>query len=226
MPDPVLLLHGLGRTGRSMRPLSLALRRAGFAPEVIDYPSRRLPIETLVDTVLAPRVDVHLGAGAARVHFVTHSLGGILVRALAAARADAGRPLPEGSRAVMLAPPHAGSEVADALRHRRPFRAVLGPVLQQLGTDEASVPNRLGAVRGIEAGVLIGTRRIVPFNRYFDGPNDGNVSVASAFAPEGLAARRVVTASHALVMVSPEVVRLVVRFLRTGSFESGASDGS
>lgn len=201
--------------------LRRALRRAGFAPEIVDYPSRRFAIADLVDAILAPRVDAHLDAGAGRVHFVTHSLGGILVRALAARRADEGRPLPAGSRAVMLAPPHAGSEVADALRHRRPFRSVLGPVLQELGTDAASVPNRLGAVRGIEAGVLIGTRRIVPFNRYFAGPNDGNVSVASAFAPDGLTETRLVRASHALVMVSPEVVRLVVRFLRTGSFAAG-----
>ena len=223
MQDPVILLHGLGRTGLSMLPLRHALRRAGFAPEVVDYPSRKHPIQTLVETAVAPRVDALLDAGAERVHFVTHSLGGVLVRALAADRFDAGRPLPEGSRAVMLAPPHGGSEVADALRHRQPFRSVLGPVLQQLGTDEESVPNRLGAVRGIEAGVLIGTRRLVPFNRYFDGPNDGNVSVASAFAPDGLADTRVVTPSHAMVMVAPEAVRLCVRFLQTGTFE--APDG-
>ncbi len=153
MHDPVLLLHGLGRTGLSMVPLARALRREGFDPRVVDYPSRRQPIEALVETVVAPHVDALLDGGAERVHFVTHSLGGILVRALAADRLDAGRPLPTGSRAVMLAPPHAGSEVADALRHRQPFRSVLGPALQQLGTDDESLPNRLGPVRGIDAGV-------------------------------------------------------------------------
>ncbi|MEM1116168.1 MAG: alpha/beta fold hydrolase [Bacteroidota bacterium] len=221
MPDPVILLHGLGRTGLSMVPLARALRRAGFAPEVVDYPSRKRPIADLVETVLAPRVEARLGAGAERVHFVTHSLGGVLARALAAARFDAGHPLPEGSRAVMLAPPHAGSEVADALRHRQPFKAALGPVLQELGTEAESVPNRLGDVRGIEAGVLIGTRRLLPFDRYFDGPNDGNVSVASALAPDGLADTGVVRPSHALIMVSPRVIRLTLRFLRTGSFGDG-----
>lgn len=202
-----------------MIPIKRALVRAGFTPEIVDYPSRKRTISDLVDTVVAPRVDAHLGAGAQRIHFVTHSLGGVLVRALAASRHDAGRPLPERSRAVMLAPPNAGSEVADVLRSRQPFKTALGPALQELGTEDTSVPNRLGAVRGIEAAVLAGTRRVVPFGGFFDGPHDGLVSVASALAPPGLAAHRTVAASHAFIMMSPRVVRLVVRFLRTGSFD-------
>lgn len=226
MTDPVLLFHGLGRTGLSMLPLRRALRQAGFAPRIVDYASRERPIEALVATVVAPHVDALLAAGAERVHFVTHSLGGVLVRAFAAERLDRGRPLPEGSRAVMLAPPHAGSEVADALRHRQPFRRVLGPALQQLGTGADSVPNQLGPVRGIKAGVIAGTRRLVPLGRYFDGPHDGLVSVASAHAPDGLADQAVVTRSHGLVMVAPDVIRLTVRFLRTGSFvTAGGGNG-
>ena len=218
MPDPVLLFHGLGRTGLSMLPMARALRRAGFAPHVADYPSRKHAIGPLVDRVVVPRVDALLDEGAERVHFVTHSLGGVLVRAFAAARADDGRPLPEGSRAVMLAPPHAGSEVADALRQREPFRSVLGPTLAELGTDGGTGPNALGPVRGVEVGVIAGTRSLVPFGRLFDGPHDGLVSVASAHAPDGLADRAVVPKTHALLMMSPAVIRLTVRFLQTGRF--------
>lgn len=218
MPDPVLLLHGLGRTGLSMLPMARALRAAGFEPHVVDYPSRKHAIGPLVDRVVVPRVDALLDGGAARVHFVTHSLGGVLVRAFAAQRVDVGRPLPAGSRAVMLAPPHAGSEVADALGDRLPFRAALGPALGELGTDEASVPARLGALRGVEAGVIAGTRSIVPFGRLFGGPHDGLVSVASAHAPDGLADRAVVPKTHALLMMSPAVIQLTVRFLWTGRF--------
>ena len=218
MPDPVLLLHGLGRTGFSMRPMAKALDRAGFAPEIVDYPSRRHDVAALVERVVAPWVDAALADGADRVHFVTHSLGGVLVRALAAQRFDAGDALPPGSRAVMLAPPHGGSEVADALRHRRPFSSVLGPALGQLGTDDASVPLTLGPVRGIEAGVIAGSRALVPFGRLFDGPHDGLVSVASATAPEGLADSVEVPRTHALLMRAPDVIALADRFLRTGSF--------
>lgn len=218
MHDPVLLLHGLGRTGLSMVPMARALRAAGFEPHVVDYPSRKHAISPLVDRAVVPRVDALLTEGAERVHFVTHSLGGVLVRAFAADRADAGRPLPAGSRAVMLAPPHAGSEVADALRGRFPFSATLGPALGELGTDNESVPQGLGPVRGIEAGVIAGTRSLVPFGRLFGGPHDGLVSVASAHAPDGLADRAVVPKTHALLMMSPTVIRLTIRFLWTGQF--------
>ncbi|MDT0630627.1 esterase/lipase family protein [Rubrivirga litoralis] len=224
MPDPVLLLHGLGRTGLSMMPLARALRRAGFSPHVVDYPSRRRTVQALVEIVLAPRVNALLAGGAgrepaARVHFVTHSLGGVVVRAFAAGRYDRGRPLPEGSRAVMLAPPHGGSEVADALRARRPFPSVLGPALGQLGTDAASVPNALGDVRGIEAGVIAGTGTRLPFGRLFAGPHDGLVSVASAHAPGGLADAIVLPPSHSTIMWSSEVIRQTVQFLRAGRFD-------
>ena len=227
VPDPVLLLHGLGRTGLSMVPLARSLRRAGFDPRVVDYPSRRRTVEALVEIVLAPRVNALLAGGAERVHFVTHSLGGVVVRAFAAGRADRGRPLPPGSRAVMLAPPHGGSEVADALRERQPFRSVLGPALAQLGTDDASVPNRLGDVRGVEAGVIAGTGTRLPFGRLFAGPHDGLVSVQSAHGTPGLADILVLPPSHTTIMWSPEVIRQAVHFLRAGRFDHApAGDGN
>jgi len=222
--DPVLLFHGLGRTGLSMLPMARALRRAGFEPVVVDYPSRKHAIGPLVDQVVGPRVDGLLADGAARVHFVTHSLGGVLVRAFAAARADAGAPLPEGSRAVMLAPPHAGSEVADALAHRQPFRMIIGPALPELRTD--GVPADLGPMRGIEAGVIAGSRAVPLFGRFFGGPNDGLVSVASAHAPEGLADEAVVPIAHTFPMMTPSVIRLSIRFLRTGRFADGQGTAS
>jgi hypothetical protein len=198
--------------------MARALRSAGFEPHVVDYPSRKHAIARLVDRVVVPRVDALLAEGAPRVHFVTHSLGGVLVRAFAADRADDGRPLPAGSRAVMLAPPHAGSEVADALQDRQPFQSVLGPSLGELGTDEGTGPNVMGPVRGVETGVIAGTRALVPFGRLFTGPHDGLVSVASAHAPDGISDRVVVPKTHALLMMSPTVIRLTVRFLWTGQF--------
>lgn len=217
--EPVLVLHGLGRRAASMAPVVGALARAGFAPVLLPYPSRLHRVADLDARILRPAVDALLDAGAPRVHFVTHSLGGVLVRLEAAQRHDAGRPLPSGSRAVFLAPPFGGSEAADRLRTRRVVRYALGPVLDELGTDDASVPRGLGPVRGIEAGVVACTRRLVPFDRFFDGPNDGLVSVASATAPDGLTGVLVVPATHALVMRHPVVLRQTVRFLVRGRFD-------
>lgn len=217
--DPVLVLHGLGRRAASMAPLARSLDRAGFAPALLPYPSTRHAVGELLDRVVGPAVDRLLAGGAPRVHFVTHSLGGVLVRAEAARRHDAGTALPMGSRAVFLAPPFAGSEAADRLREFRAVRAALGPVIGELGTDDASVPRALGPIRGIEAGAIAGTRRLVPFNAYFPGPNDGLVSVESATADGGLADVLVVPATHALVMRHPVVVRQTIRFLVRGTFD-------
>jgi hypothetical protein len=66
--------------------------------------------------------------------------------------------------------------------------------------------------------VIAGTRALVPFGRLFSGPHDGLVSVASAHAPDGLADEAVVPKTHALMMMSPLVIGLTIRFLRTGRF--------
>ena len=217
-PEPVLLFHGLGRRAASMQPLARALARAGYAPLAVGYPSTRHDVAGLVEAFVAPHVDRLLAGGAAHVHFVTHSLGGVLVRALAAERFDAGRALPAGSRAVFLAPPHAGSPVADAFHGVRAVRAVLGPALTDMTTGEAGVPGGLGPVRGIEAGVIVGTQSLVPFGRLFAGDHDGIVSVASALAPAGIADSVAVRRTHTLLMRAPEVVRLTIGFLDTGRF--------
>lgn len=217
-PDPVLLFHGLGRGARSMGPMARALATAGYAPHAVDYPSTRHSVRDLVEAAVAPEVDRLLGAGAARVHFVTHSLGGVLVRAFAAMRADEGRPLPAGSRAVFLAPPNGGSPVAEALRTTAAARLWPGPALGELGLGEESLPLGLGPVRGLEVGVVAGTRRLLPSGRFFEGPHDGLVSVESAFAADGLADTVVVARTHALMMRAPDVIRLVLAFLETGRF--------
>ncbi len=218
MPDPVLLFHGLGRRASSMLPMARALAAAGYAPVVVPYPSTGHGAADLIEHHVAPAFEEALDGGAERVHAVTHSLGGVLVRAAAAARFDAGNALPTGSRAVFLAPPHGGSEIADAFHGLRPVRAVLGPVLAELTTAGGSVPNGLGPVRGIEAGVIAGTRRLVPFGRAFPGDNDGLVSVASALSTPGVADTAVVARTHALIMRAPDVIALTLHFLETGRF--------
>lgn len=212
MPTPVLLFHGLGRTARSMRRMARALSAAGFAPANVDYASRCHSVPELVERVVAPEVEART-EGDRPVHFVTHSLGGVLVRAYAAARA-----LPDGSRAVMIAPPHRGSEVADLVEGVWPFDAACGPSLRQLGTGDASVPRGLGAVRGIEAGVIAGSANVYPFGRVFDAAHDGIVSVESARA-DGIADFVVVRRGHGLIMRAPETVRQTLSFLETGRFE-------
>jgi len=216
-PAGVILLHGLARTRLSMRPLLGPLQRAGFQVVNPGYPSRRHPVETLARLAIPPAVARLRARGATTIHFVTHSMGGILVRAWLAAE-----PLPELGRVVMLAPPNQGSEVVDWLGRFRWFQRLFGPAAGQLSTAAHSLPRRLGPA-DFPLGILTGDRGAHwPLGRCFTGANDGKVAVARARL-EGMADFRTVPCGHAFIMRDRRVQELVVRFLRAGRF--GTDEG-
>ena len=212
--DGVVLLHGLGRTHLAMRPLARALDAEGYWVQNVDYPSTCERVEALAASHAAPAAAALRAAGCDRVHFVTHSMGGILVRALAARQ-----PLPEGTRVVMIAPPNAGSEAADRVRAWPGFRRVCGPALRELGTGPESVPRALGPVT-FEAGVVAGDADWYPWSRWFfgDEPSDGTVPIHRTRV-DGLRDAVVVPRGHAFIMRAPETVRQTLHFLRHGRFD-------
>lgn len=212
MPDPVLLLHGLGRSARSMRPLAYRLRAEGFAAFALDYPSTCHPIATLVDAYVRPAVE-RLAEAGRPVHFVTHSLGGILVRHYLEHEEIANL-----GRVVMLAPPNQGSEVVDSYRNVPGFEALNGPAGMQLGTDEHSIPSQLGPV-DFELGVIAGSDTFNPIlSQSLPNPDDGKVSVERTKV-EGMGDFVVVPDSHPFIMRSPMVINQVILFIETGAFE-------
>ncbi|MEJ2133297.1 MAG: alpha/beta fold hydrolase [Gammaproteobacteria bacterium] len=208
--DAVILLHGLGRTHRSMERLGARLSEEGHRVVNVSYPSRRHEPEQLVEHVardLRRNVDTDT-----RVHFVAHSLGGIIVRVLLA-----NDPPSNLGRTVMLAPPNQGSELADLLSGRAPFRWILGPPLSHLGTREDSLPRRLPAAQ-FELGIIAGNGYVNPLGAAIvPRPNDGIVSVESTRL-EGMTDFIAVNRSHTFIMNAPEVIDEVVHFLREGRF--------
>jgi len=93
-------------------------------------------------------------AGASPVNFVTHSLGGILVRQYYSQHSPE-----QVHRVVMLGPPNQGSAVVDNLKNVPGFDLLNGPAGRQLGTGENSVPDDLGPVN-FETGIIAGTESI------------------------------------------------------------------
>ncbi len=208
--EVVVLLHGLGRTDRSMQPLESHLEEAGYRVHNLRYPSRQLGPEALVE-----RLHQQLEACCAdseRVHFVTHSLGGIMVRAYAAKHSSE-----RLGRVVMLAPPNQGSAYVDAMEEWDVFIRAVGPTGTQLGTVEDSLPNRLPEPDFV-FGVIAGTKNRIPVSRWVIAqPSDGTVSVTSTHL-EGMADFITVDTTHTFMPYSPEVAWETLVFLRTGKF--------
>ena len=166
---PIVLLHGLGRTRWSLWPVAREATRRGRTVHNLGYPSRRAPIEELADDV-GRRMRELAGDGA--VDVVTHSMGGIVLRAAAASGAV---PPSIVHRVVMLAPPNHGSELADRLKDYRIYRFALGPAGQQIGTGEHSVPLRLPPPP-FEVGIVAGRRSTNPFfARVLGDESDGKL---------------------------------------------------
>ncbi len=210
----VVLLHGLSRNAESMRPLEEALQKAGYLTANVDYASRSATIDRLADEAVPRGLRSCREQGARRISFVTHSMGGILLRWWLAHS----RP-PELGRVVMLAPPNHGSEIVDRLARYRAFRWVTGPAGAQLGTGPAGLPARLGPV-DYPVGIITGDRKTLwdlGFSDWLPGPDDGKVSVQSARL-EGMRDLLVVHASHTYIMLKDEVIAQVIAFLREGRF--------
>lgn len=213
--DCVVLLHGMGRSAFSMQSMNKHLRQAGFNTVNIDYPSTSLSIEAIAAKYL-PQAITLCATVSRKIHFVTHSLGGIVVRHFLQ-----NHRLPPGSRMVMLSPPNQGSELADRLKSKRWYRWLMGPAGQQLGTDAASVPSRLQAIP-LEVGVITGRFSLEPwFSRHIPGADDGKVSVERARLEE-MQDFLVVKRSHPFIMRAPEVKQQTLHFLRYGRFQHNA----
>jgi pimeloyl-ACP methyl ester carboxylesterase len=213
--ETVVLLHGLGLRNWAMARLARALQAGGYRVINLSYPSRTMPLEELADSWLPEQLQA-AGLGAtAKVNFVTHSMGGIVVRFYLR-----DHPAHTPGRVVMIAPPSQGSEVVDRLRGFAPFRWFTGVNGRRLGTDAASAPHQLGpwpAGAG-ELGIIAGDRSLNPlFAAWLGGPNDGKVSVARARL-EGMTDFIVLPHSHTWLQWSGDTAGQVRAFLREGKF--------
>ena len=210
--ESVIVLHGLRRTPASMAILVARLEDAGYGVTSFGYSSTSESMEALIDQLEAA-VALCCADHPEDVHFVTHSMGGVLVRSYLSQQ-----PEPHNGRVVMLSPPSQGSEIVDAFADSPRLRALfVGPAASELGTDSAGIARKLGPVR-FDLGIITGDKSLSPIGSWvIPGPDDGKVAVGRANV-EGSADFLVISATHTFIMNRRDVARQVVHFLQNGRF--------
>ena len=193
------------------------LEKYGYHVANVSYPSREYTIEVLAPAAVKTGLS-ECGAltDYTKVHFVTHSLGGILVRYYTVENE-----IDKLGRVVMLAPPNQGSNAVDALVKTPGFDWLNGPAGYQLGKGDESIPLQLGTPE-FDFAVIAGNRTIDPItSAVLDDPDDGRVSVEDTKL-EGMRDFIVVPVSHAMIMQDREVIRLTMNYLASGGFRPDA----
>lgn len=209
----VILLHGLARSDGSMKKLAQALDDAGYLTVNISYPSTKQHIEALAQNAITKALAQC--PEDSRINFVTHSMGGILIRQYLKKNI-----IKNMGRVVMLGPPNKGSHVVDNLSEIPGFKLINGPAGMQLGTTEISIPNTLGSAN-FELGVIAGNRSINPiFSLMLPKPNDGTISVENTKL-KGMIDHIELPVTHSFMMNDKNVISQVIYFLKNGIFNKG-----
>lgn len=206
----VILLHGIGRTYRSMRTIEKELTQCGYKVVNIDYPSRKKNIQALANEVY-PHIHPFNDETGLFIHFVTHSMGGLVVRQLLAQFS-----ITNLGRVIMIAPPNQGSEIADFLKNNFLFKFYYGAAGQELCTFASkSHPNPFIKT---DLGIIAGQSSFHPIcNFIMPQSHDGKVSIESTKLT-GMKDHIVIKANHTFIMHNKNVIQQIKYFLAHASF--------
>jgi pimeloyl-ACP methyl ester carboxylesterase len=211
--EHVVLVHGLWLRRWYLLPLAWQLQRCGYTVHRFDYPSARASLSQDAERLNA------FGAAidGETVHWVGHSMGGLVIRALFTYFPDQ-RP----GRVVTLGTPHGGSAAARRVTSTVAGRVLMGPGASELvdGLPQTwPAPERdFGVVAGSRS---LGLGRLVL--RHPQGPGDGTVLVAETRL-SGMTDHLVLPVCHSGMLLSPAVARAACTFLARGRFDAVGED--
>lgn len=214
--EVVVLLHGIGLSKWSLSLTSRSLKRARYDTINITYPSTKLSLDHIADWLNAKYLTPDLWDRYSKVHFVTHSMGGLVARRYLNKFRDHLNADKIG-RVVMLGTPNQGSEIADAMLRFPPYRWMFGPAGQELST---TAQTNSKDIIFFEVGVIAGTAGwLYPISGlFFKGKHDGRVAVERTKLT-GMKDHMIIRASHTLMIYRRKVHREIIHFLKSGQFK-------
>lgn len=200
--DYVILFHGIRASAGAMDNIARFLDEKGYTVINIDYPSSQYEIATLAENYFGPALE-NCCDGASKesgrkIHIVTHSMGGIVLRQYLQNHS-----IKNLGKIVMIAPPNHGSIWSDLMGDWKIAEWIMGPALAELKTGDQGVPENL-PIPATEFAIIA-------------GENDNKVSVESAKL-EGMADFKVVPNNHINILRSKEMMEAVGRFLQDPYF--------
>lgn len=216
--ETVILLHGIALSRHSLYPLMWYLRKQGYKAEAISYPSVKMNLNDLASWLHTHHLHDNFWRSSEKVHFIGHSMGGLLARRYISNYKDQldGKKF---GRMIMLGSPNSGSGVADALRKFPPYRWMFGPAGLELATDEQL---KFLSAPPVETAIIAGTGGwLYPISGIFlEKPHDGRVTVESAKLPD-MKDFLLTPASHTMMVYRPGLWRQISNFLKNGVFNHG-----
>jgi pimeloyl-ACP methyl ester carboxylesterase len=208
--EAVYLLHGLGRSSFAMWMMASRLEDAGFLVENIDYQSFNMsPEEILLD--VTEQINESQPEKYQTVHFVGHSLGGLMIRAYLERTS-----VKNLGRVVLIGTPNKGTPLVDKYQDSW-WISMLGPAIPALSTDKESFPNSL-ADPYYPVGIIAGISKGNDNEDVIPGEDDGIVPLESTQV-NGMTDIIIVESSHSMMRYSREVASQTIAFLRYARFQ-------
>lgn len=211
--DYVILLHGLNRSSRSLSKLANTLAEEGYQVINFSYPSRKYDIDALASLFLGNLIKKYCLNKKKKIHFVTHSLGGIIVR-----KYLQDTPIINIGRTVMITPPNHGTKLIDFLKQIPVLNWILGRAGKQLSSDTSSYVNKLHKKVNFDAGIIAGSQSYNPISYFLlDSKNDGTITVSSTKIT-GMKDFIEIKTGHFFAPNNDEVIKNAVNFINYGFF--------
>jgi pimeloyl-ACP methyl ester carboxylesterase len=217
--ETVVLLHGIGHSRLNMSGAAHVLHKAGYNTLSVSYPSRSDEIAGLSAFIAGELRGQRVWQNAEKVHFVTHSMGGLVTRQYLEAYKNE-IPKRKLGRVVMMAPPLGGSEVTDFLKSFPPYKWLFGPAGLELTTE---IQRKNHVKPYYDVGIIAGTSGWPYLAAHLVMPSghDGRVSVEST-KWIGMKDHITLSATHSFISWKPIVHKHIIHFINKGEFDHEA----